>query len=321
MTNKEKYRILCETEGARIPLFLQYWWMDCVCYGKEWDVALATLPGNNSVCAALPYLIGKRMGMRYVLQPQLTQFNGPWFNYPEREMNELDRLDFEEKASEQLIFYLKSLKLAYYKQCFSPLATNWAPFYNRGFAQTTRYTYRIPDIANLDTVFSNFDIPRRQKKIRKAELSLHVDEGLSPEAFADFHTDYWRSRGQKDLLSRDFIVRVCSTAIARNQGLILALRDNENVLRASRFVVFDSNSAYSLLSALSPDGHDNGASPLLFWEIIKRLSGRTQSFDFEGSMVPSIAFSYQLYGAVQTPYFEVSKSNSPLFSLLLKLKK
>ena len=78
MNNKETYKHLCETEGCAIPLFLQYWWMDTVCSGKQWDVALAR-DTQGHITAAMPYLIGSKMGLRYVLQPQLTQYNGPWY--------------------------------------------------------------------------------------------------------------------------------------------------------------------------------------------------------------------------------------------------
>ena len=53
MTPKEQYRILCEQETT-IPLFLQYWWMEAVCMGKQWDVMLCTR--NGEIVAAMPYV-------------------------------------------------------------------------------------------------------------------------------------------------------------------------------------------------------------------------------------------------------------------------
>ena len=44
--NKEKYKQLCEAEGSRIPLFQQYWWMETVCEGKQWDVLLSQRDGR-----------------------------------------------------------------------------------------------------------------------------------------------------------------------------------------------------------------------------------------------------------------------------------
>ena len=324
MNNKEKYKVLCETEGTRVPLFLQYWWMETVCVGKQWDVALVEKEGDGQwsperVQGALPYLIGKRIGMRYVLQPQLTQYNGPYYRYEEG-LSDCRRLEFEKKVGAELTEQLERLRLAYYEQNFAPSVTNWMPFHWAGYRQTTRYTYRIEQLDDLDTVLSQMDYDKRQRKIRKAQEHLHADEGMTPEEFARFHATYWKSRGEKDLLSEEFIVRVIKAACARNQGLLLALKDGDGVIRAARFVVYDDHCAYSLLSALHPEGHDNGASALLFWELFQRLQHKTRAFDFEGSMDAGIEYSYRLYGARQVPYFNISKCNNDLFRLLLWIK-
>ncbi len=316
MTNKDRYRILC-TEEPSIPLFLQYWWMETVCMEKEWDVILVTHEGI--ITGAMPYLIGKKMGMRYVLQPELTQYNGVWFRYPNwRDENE--KLSFEKKILVEIIKQLKSLRLAYYEQNFSPQFTNWLPFYWSGFRQTTRYTYRIPDISDLASVFSRFDRDTRQKKILKLSQKLQVTFEISPEDFYAYHKQYWDFRGQKDLYSEKFVTRVCSCAIIRNQGVIIGLKDENNVMYCCRFIVYDSHCAHTLLSAYNPQFYVNGVTALLFWESIKYVSKKTKMFDFEGSMDEGIEHSYRQYGTIQTPYFQISKSNNSLFSVLKWLK-
>lgn len=270
--------------------------MEAVCADKHWNVLLAHDKEGQTV-AALPYLIGNKLGLRYVLQPQLTQFSGPWY----RPMT----MEAEMEAAKQLIAQLKGLRLAYYQQHFSPLVTNWLPFYWAGYRQTTRYTYRIDDISAPQRVFENFDPSRRQRQIRRLEGRLHPVE-VTPERFVEFHTDYWARRGEKDLLSRPFMLRVIGTALERGQGLLMGLEDSEGTVQGARFVVYDDHCAYSLLSALR-EGHPNGTSAMLFYEIIKRLSGSTQAFDFEGSMDPGIEQSYRLYGARQVPYFRITR--------------
>lgn len=270
--------------------------MEAVCADKQWDVLLATDKGG-AIVAALPYLIGSKLGLRYVVQPQLTQSGGPWFRP--------DTMDNEMQAARQLIDQLKRLHLAYYQQNFSPLVTNWLPFYWAGYRQTTRYTYRIPDISDPQQVFARFDASRRQRQIHRLEGKLHPID-VTPRQFVDFHIDYWQSRGRKDLLSDRFMLRIIQTATERRQGLLMGLADDEGTLQGARFVVYDDRCAYSLLSALRP-GHPNGTSAMLFWQIINRLSGTTQAFDFEGSMDQGIELSYRLYGATQIPYFRISK--------------
>lgn len=270
--------------------------METVCRGKQWDVLLAH-DKQGRISAAMPFLIGSKLGLRYVLQPQLTQYNGPWYRPC--------TLDEEMEAASQLVDQLKALRLVWFQQNFSPDVTNWLPFYWAGYRQTTRYSYRIDDISDPQRVFSSFDPSRRQRQIRRTEGLLHPVE-LSPERFVDFHADYYARRGQKDLLSAPFMLHLITTALGRRQGLLMGLEDAHGTLQGARFVVYDDRCAYSLLSALA-EGHPNGTSARLFFEIIQRLSGTTKAFDFEGSMDPGIEQSYRLYGTRQVPYSRITK--------------
>ena len=261
---------------------------------------------NGDIVGALPYLIGTKLGMRYVLQPQLTQYNGAWYR------QEADRA----YADIQFRVHLRSLRLAVFQQNFSPLLSGFEGWTD--YVVSPRVTYRIEDISDPQQLFEDFDKSRRQRQIRRAEKLLTEDEDITPEQFACFHAEYWHSRGSRDLLSQDFMVRVIRAAQSRGQGILLGLRDAEGTLQGARFVAFDDNCGYALLSALHPQ-HPNGTSALLFWRILQRLSGRCHSFDFEGSMEPSIAFSYSLYGATPTTYYQLTRYSNPLLGKLLKL--
>lgn len=279
--------------------------METVCEGKRWDVALA-FDSRGEVTAALPYLYGSKLGLRYVVQPQLTQYNGPWYRLG------VDRLE----AAKQLQKHLEGLRLALFQQNAAP-QIGALPEWN-GYDQSPRVTYRIEDISDPQQVFENFDKSRRQRQIRRAEKILTVNESVTPEQFARYHRDYWQRRGEKDLLSQEFIVHIIGQTLRRGQGILLGLDDQQGNLQAARFVAFDENCAYSLLSALG-ENHPNGASALLFWEIIKRLSGRCASFDFEGSLDSGIAFSYSLYGAQPTNYYQLTHCRIPLLRKVLHI--
>ena len=280
--------------------------MEAVCFGKHWDVALA-YNTDGQITAAMPYHYGSRLGLRYILQPQLTQYNGPWFRHG---------VDTAATA-QQLASHLHRLRPLFFQQNFAPGTPIDSAWDDCTVIQ--RPTYRIEDISDPQQVFDNFDKQRRQRPIRRAEKTLHP-VSLSSENFASFHADYWASREQSDFLSHDFIVRIIQTALDRNQGILLGVADKEGKFHAARFVAYDDQCAYSLLSALNPDGHENGASALLFWLIIQQLSGHTRAFDFEGSTDPGIAYSYSLYGAHPVTYCRLTRYASPLLRPLLKRK-
>ena len=318
MSNKEKYRQICESGEYDIPLFLQHWWMETVCDGKLWDVALAF--DGDTLAGAMPFHYGQKLGISYVLQPQLTQFSGPVFFYP-RDLSASHRLDFEKRVADNLLHQVEERHPHFFLQNFSPEITNWLPYYWAGYKQTTRYTYRIEDIRDPQRVFAAFDAEKRQRKIRRYEDITKVRFDMPADEFAAFHTEYWTSKGQRDVLGRSLIERVCRAAVGRGNGVVASLHDEEDRLLAARFVVYDSRCAYSLMSAQNLQLHKNGHSETLFWQLIKYLSDKTVSFDFEGSMDQGIEYFYRSFGAIQTPFFEISKSRNPLINMLIRIRK
>ncbi len=318
MDNKSSYRQFCETAGADVPLFLQYWWMETVCAGKEWNVALAKK--GDKIEGVMPFLLRRRMGLTYILQPQLTQYSGPHYCYPDG-LSASARVAFEHRVGRELLRQMDLHRPIYVLQHCSPKIINWLPFYWEGFSQTTRYTYRLNDISDSSLIFAAFDRDERQKKILRLEAETQVCFDMSPVEFARFHHAYWRSKGQRDLLDEAFIVRICEAAIARRQGVIASLCDSEGRLLAARFVVFDSRCAYSLMSAFEPSRYRNGKTEKLEKGLLQWLADKTKAFDFEGSMDEGIEHFYRSFGAVQTPYFEISRCRRQWFRLLLAMRK
>lgn len=316
-TKKDRYRILCN-ERNDIPLFMQSWWMDAVCNYQDWDVLL--YEKNGVIWGALPYLTIKKFGFKFILKPQLSQFNGIWINYNEISSTNNQKYSIEKEIMNNLIQQLEKLNFHYFNQNFHCSFTNWQPFYWKGFQQTTRYTYRIAEIADTNKVFSEFHI-FKQRHILKAKKKLHSDFNLNIETFYNFLSNSLSSKGKKIYYTAEFFKKMAESALNRNQGTIIAIKDNNENIHAAMFVVWDKNSAYYLVSAIDAKYKSSGASILMVWEAILFLADKTQMFDFEGSMIEGVAKTNQEFGAKQIPYFNISKSNSLLFSFLFKLKK
>ena len=71
--NKDKYRLLCNTENS-FPLFSRDWWLDAACGETKWEVLLTEEKGK--ILAALPVYIPHR---GVISMPPYTQTMGPWF--------------------------------------------------------------------------------------------------------------------------------------------------------------------------------------------------------------------------------------------------
>lgn len=305
-TNKELYHNLCEREDLDIPLFQQFWWLEAVTsLGKRWEVVLS-YDKKGAVSAALPFLLGSKLGVRYILQPQLSQFGGPYYCPSVARLGDAQRLPAEQYAANQLIDQLHALHPLFYQQSFSPSVTNWLPFYWRGFHQTTRYTYRLNDLSEPDRLFRAFNRNERQRRIRRLISQCHCVD-LSPNAFALFQDQCRRQAAQRNLLPSALVEHVCAAALRRRQGLVLGLTDNGGTLMAALFSPFDRHAGYFLVPALDSAYKNEGAMETLVWLTIQRLSSLTHAYDFEGSMSPGIERFYRSFGAVQTPYFALSK--------------
>lgn len=283
--------------------------METVCQGKQWDVLLKEDDGD--ICGAMPFLYGKKMGLKYILQPQLTPWSGPWLRHG---------MDFtgQQNTLGTLADALRDQKASLCMQCFSPEITDWQPFHWRGFRQTTRYTYRIPLLDDIDALYR--DAPRLRRRYDKGvEAECFVDPTLSLDEFVPFHVAYYKQKGQSDLIPGDLMRRVITSSCIRKQGLLWGLRQrSDNKLMAAWFVAFDDQCGWSLLLALSKEA-PHGAMSFLIWQVLRHLSTLTRSFDFEGGMDYNLAYFYNSFGATQTPYHCVYHSRIPFGEKLLHL--
>ena len=282
--------------------------METVCHGKEWDVHISK--GHGILSGTMPFLYGRKFGLKYILQPQLTPWCGPW-----------TKQDLDEKCRFYTIAALAAgmqrHHFALYMQCLPPGMTDWEIFEMHGFKHTTRYTYRfdpLPEPTSLPKLADR----GRKRNVETVRQAYTIDKLVGADEFAALHIDYWERRNGHDLLSRDFITRVCSTALGRGQALLYGLRDNNGRLMAARFVVFDDNCAYALMSAMRPEALRNSMT-LLVWEILTDLYGRTKAFDFEGGMDPGVGHFYQSFGTTKTEYHCIYKSRIPFGQKLLHL--
>lgn len=306
MTAKEEYRALCEEDALYIPLFQQYWWMEAVCVGKQWDVLLAR-DKSNTLQAALPYLIGSKLGLRYILQPQLTQYNGIWYRQTAADFpSERYRLQYEERMATDLIQQLEQLHAVYYQQNFSPDFTNWAPLHHAGYQQTTRYTYRLERIADLDSVWKGMSRNERQRRIEHLLPDTRL-EPLSATDFAQFQALCRTERRQHNLLPEPLVEQVCERALQRGQAFCHGLRNSDGTLMAALFAPYDDHCAYYLIPAVLPAYERLGAMDTLIWLTIQAAAQHCDRFDFEGSMEPGIEQYYRSFGAIQTPLMRISR--------------
>lgn len=271
------------------PIFMQNWWMDAVCAGKEWQEILPNMP-----C-----LIRKRWWMRWIFMPQETQIGGMWVDTKTCTVEEARQL------AVQIDQKLREMKLDYYYQQYpvgSPLPSAMREL---GYKVKERVTYRIDDLSDLDKVINGFS-KNKKRQLQKA-LSLHAEHDMTTEDFYLFHTECMNEKGRKVSYSREFLLVLDRKLRRQNQSEILSICNADGKVLAAAYLVWDKEYLYYLIPCYLTSERDSGASSLLVLETIKLAREKGLKFDFEGSMKRGIANHYKQFGSQTAVYYSVEK--------------
>lgn len=310
--SKDLYRTLCTKEDG-IPVFSRDWWLDAAC-GDDWDVLLQEK--NGKVYAAMPLYIPCK---HIVSMPHYTQTMGVWFANEVSDLKYSSLIEHRQAICKYFIEELRPYKS--FLQNFSHEFTDWLPFYWEGYSQTTRYTYVLHGIKDTEKLISDMSQQTR-RNLRKAEERLiAVCRDISTDDFLKVQALTFERQRKKNMQSSSVLRRIIDAARDREQGNLFGGYDREGRLHAVAFIVWQKNSAYYIAGGGDPVLRSSGAHSLVLWNAIKHASQYTDVFDFEGSMIPGVERFFREFGAVQTPYFMITRGHPGLMDRArMKLK-
>ena len=313
MTNKQKYREFCKTEKD-IPIFSKDWWLDSVCGKDDWDVSL--IEKDSKIFASMPFYKTKRNIFNVITMPKLTQNLGIYIKYPEKQKYE-KKLSYEKDIMSKLIDQLPQYDM--FNQNFHYSTTNWLPFYWKGFKQKTAYTYVIQNLSDIDLIWSNFNNKTRTD-IRKAEKKVKVETSDDIELFYKINKMTFERQNIEIPYTLDFIKKIDTACNKNSCRKIFFAIDEQKQIHAAIYIIWDDNSAYYIMGGSNPELRNSGATHLLIWEAIKFSSTIVDKFDFEGSMMEQVEKFVRSFGAIQKPYFNISKTNSKFLKIKQLIK-
>jgi CelD/BcsL family acetyltransferase involved in cellulose biosynthesis len=313
--SRDNYRLWASGEVG-IPIWHQPWWLDATAGDNEWDV-LSVIDGGQ-VAATLPYTLVKRRGFTVMSQPPLTQSLGPWFSSAGEKG--VPKLSMQHKLLGQIADSLP--KVDSYRQNWLPEMGNWLPFHWRGFDQTTRYTYRLNLGDGGKNLWQNLEGSSR-REIRKGGnrnelVAMEVD---SLDLVWPVIRNTFERQGRQVPFPRNLLERILVRGSREGAVSLYLARDANETTHAAAVVVRDSVRAYYLLGGTAPGFRTTGGMSLLLWNALQDAQDRgLQIFDFEGSMIEPVERFFRTFGAVQTPYFRVSKDFRKTLRLLRNLR-
>lgn len=289
-------------------IFDSVWWLDAVALG-EWDSV--EVKRGAEVIARLPFVRRQRYGMTILTMPRLTQTLGPWLMPSKAKY--ANQLGQQKELMSELIDMLPPHD--YFVQNFHHSVSNWLPFYWKGFEQTTAYTYILRDLTSMDAIWSGFR-DNVKTDIKKAAKQLIVRTDLDVDRFLDVSELTFARQGKRLPYGRELVNRLDAACADRNARRMFFAEDAQGRIHAVAYIVWDERAAYYLMGGGDPELRNSGASSLLLWEAIKFSSTVAQAFDFEGSMIEPVERFFRAFGAVQVPYFRVTRSSRRMKILL-----
>ena len=305
LNNRDKYINLCESVGD-IPLFSQYWWLDAVTGGGvSWDACI--IENDSQVVGALPFVFRNNFSHTLIVQPLLTQSLCPWVSIATQ--NYTKALSKKKKIVGELIEMLPDF--AFFYQNYHHSFTDWQPFYWSCYSQTTNYTYILDLEPAVNVLWENLRANIR-REIKKAEKRFgvnieRVDEIDDLYGLLEMTFD---RQGKKPPYDKAFLKGVDAACKKRDARSIYVARDKDGNIHAATYIVRDYNTSYYLIGGGDPSLRKSGATSLCLWHAICDAREKTKFFDFEGSMVREIERFFRAFGARQTSYSSITKSNS-----------
>lgn len=309
MNNKAKYSEFCEKHY--VPIMLRRFWLDAVCGANAWNVALATDQGGE-VTGSLVYHLTRYRGFPIIKMPPLTDYSGLWINYPDNLEKPTSRYGFDKEVCNELIRQLPPT--AFFYQQWNPAIINWLPFFWQGFRQTTLYTFRLK-LTNENALFDNLKRTAR-KNIRRALQTVKIEITEDLQAFYNVATQSFERQQLRPAYSFLLLQKLDQALQERKLRTIYLARDAAGKVHAGAYLVRDEHCAYYLLSGADPTERHSQAQYLVQWQSILDCIGKTEIFDFCGSILEPVERALRAFGGELTPHYKITKPRNKFFYLL-----
>lgn len=314
LTKKAQFIAFAQSEPT-LPLYMQPWWLDAVCQKGIWDVCLS-VDSRGQIEGALIYYQVKLKGLvSAILMPELTPHAGTWLRI--RDAEKLKRHSYNthtKRIVENLIAQLPQVPV--YTQKFHYSLTDWQPFYWKGYRNETHYTYLLENIGDIDAVYDNFKGSVRTD-IRKAEKTMICKPSNNINLFYSLCEKSFQKQGLRPSFSLKTLEALDNQLKNRQLRKMYIAYDAEGNPHGGVYIVYGEKTAHYLVGGSDPDKRQSGAITLLLWNALRDAADAgLNTFDFEGSMVSSVEFAFRNFGAIQKPFYRISRNSSRFFEVL-----
>ena len=262
---------------------------------KNWDALVL-----NDYEAVMPLTWNKKYGIHYLYQPPFTACLGI---FARRAL--WGKMITAETATE----FLQTIpaKFKYWDIYFNP-----GNLFNlTEFNLYERMNYVLDLNAEYDSLYKAYrdNVKRNIKKSEQFHLSIHKDIALAEVIKLAKEQSINFSSIAVDNFNR--FEKLFQLLYSKQKATTYGVYTKEKQLIASAVFFYSHNRAYYIMVGNHPNGKTLGASHALINAFIKDHAGQKILLDFEGSDIPSLAFFYSSFGAVEEKYSSIKLNNLP----------
>lgn len=265
-----------------------------------WQAVLAADEASGKWLAVLPFAYAENIFFKTIYTPYFVQTWGVLFS------PEISHASTRRNLVAGLVAALPAAHRVAI-QC-APTLPDGLPLHWAGLSLQTRYSFILPLAEGEAQLWSKISesVQRRIKKARQNGLVFSTK--VSSDTLATLIT-LQQKAGHDIFLGGNHTkaLQKLTAYLKQHQlGEILAIYQGETCLAAALFADFNGKRHY-LTGAFHPEYPKSGAMSLLMWEAIRTANG-CHTFDFEGSMVASIAEFFRTFGATPVPYLAATRT-------------
>ncbi len=290
--NKTKWDACIDKAGNGL-IYGYSFYLDAM--AKNWDaLVLSAGSGGNDYEAVMPLTWNKKYSIHYLYQPPFTACLG---------------IFGESLTAETVNNFLQAIpsKFKYWDIYFNPGNLFKLPDFN--------LYQRMNYVLSLNNSYENlYDAYREniQRNIKKSEqFQLSINKNI---AIADvIKLAKEQANNFATIADDDFsrFEKLFHLLYSKQKATTYGVYTKEGQLIASAVFFFSHNRAYYIMVGNHPNGKTLGASHALINAFIKDHAGEDLLLDFEGSDIPSLAFFYSSFGAVEEKYSAVKLNKLP----------
>ncbi len=262
---------------------------------KNWDaLVLSAGSSGNDYEAVMPLTWNKKYSIHYLYQPPFTACLGVFGN---------------SLTAETVNEFLKAIpsKFKYWDIYFNPGNL----FKLNNFDLYQRMNYVLSLNSNYEKLYTAYreNIQRNIKKSEQFQLSINKNIAIADVIrLAKEQANNFSSIADDDFSRFEKLFQLL---YSKQKATSYGVYTKEGQLIASAVFFFSHSRAYYIMVGNHPNGKTLGASHALINAFIKDNAGEDLLLDFEGSDIPSLAFFYSSFGAVEEKYSAIKLNVLP----------